>query len=475
MTRKDFMPTPTGRTSGERPYLGRRGYFAGRTFSELAEDLRAGRTTSVELTRHALDAVAALDPLLNAFVTVDAGGALAAAGHADGELARGIDRGPLHGLPAGVKDVIMVAGLPATMGSWHFADYVADTDAASVTRLRQAGAVILGKTTTHEFAYGPTGDRSAAGPSLNPRDASRMSGGSSGGSAVAVAAGMVPLALGTDTGGSSRVPAALCGIAGFKPAYGEIPLDGVFPLARSLDHVGVLAGQSQDCLLAYRALIAPGTGRGAPDTGLARAGRPGVAWLDPAALFPCDPRVIHSARQALGPMTGAVSEHRLSAKDAGDLGETFTAIQSREVVAVHADRMAKRPSLFDGEVLQRLRAAATISQRRYVRALETRTRLADTVGALFEHHDVLALPTVPVTAPSLGCRQLDVGGTLVTVREALLALTSPWNVLGLPALSIPAGAVDGLPVGLQLICRPGHEQQLFRTAASCTSSGDIHA
>lgn len=447
------------------------GHFAGRTLTELALDLRAGSTTSVELTRQALDAIARLDSQLNAFITVDPDGAMAAARQADAELARGVDRGPLHGLPSGVKDVIMVKGLPATMGSRHFAGYVPDADAACVTLLREAGGVIVGKTNTHEFAYGPTGDRSAAGPSLNPRDTSRMPGGSSSGSAVAVAAGMVPFALGTDTGGSVRIPAALCGVSGFKPSYGTLPADGVFPLSKTLDHVGLLAGDAESCLVAYRALVPGGSRPRAVRADAAQhrperpaGGRPRAAWLDPATLFPCDPRVAHTARQALEARTGPVEELRLSPQDADALREAFVSIQSHEVIEVHAGRLADDPGLFDAEVLGRLRAAATVPARRYAPAMRTRNRLIETIGGLFGHHDVLATPTVPITAPLLGRRELDLNGTPVAVRDALLSLTSPWNVLGLPALSVAAGTVDGLPVGLQLVCRPGSEHLLFQAA-----------
>ncbi|WP_049569556.1 amidase [Nonomuraea sp. SBT364] len=431
------------------------GPFAGRTVSDLALDLRAGRVTATELTRWALDAVTRLDPAINAFVCVDADGALEAAGQADRELAGGADRGPLHGMPVGVKDLIMVAGLPAAMGSRHFAGYVPDTDAACVTRLREAGAVIVGKTTTHEFAYGPTGDRSANGASRNPRDPERMSGGSSGGSAAAVAAGLVPLALGTDTGGSVRIPAALCGVAGFKPAYGAIPADGVFPLSRTLDHVGVLAADARDCLAAYTCL----TGEPLEEEG-GRAAR--VAWLDPGDFFAGDPRVVALAREA----AGAPEEVRLPGGVAAELRDTYTVIQSCETVAVHADRLAGAPELFDPEVLERLRAAAEVPAWRYVRAMAERSRLAGVAGALFERHDVLALPAVLLTAPPLLRRETVLNGASVAVRAALLALTSPWNVLGLPALTVPAGLVDGLPVGLQLVCRPGRERLLFEAAAA---------
>ncbi|NRQ38750.1 amidase [Nonomuraea sp. NN258] len=433
------------------------GPFTGRTLTELARDLRAGLTSAAELTERALDAIAERDPELNAFVTVDADGARAAARAADAELAAGTWHGPLHGVPVAVKDLIMTAGLRTTAGSRHFAEHVPDSDATCVARLRRGGAVIVGKTTTHEFAYGPTGDRSANGPSRNPHDPARMSGGSSGGSAAAVAAGLVPLALGTDTGGSVRIPAALCGVAGFKPAYGAISAAGVFPLSLSFDHVGVLAGDARDCLLAYRALADDPSGVADPVPGDVR-----VAWLDPAGFFAGDPRVVDVARQ----LAGDVPEVRLPDGLADGLRETYTVIQSCETSAVHAERLTGAPELFDAEVLERLSAAALTPGWRLVRAMNARPVLAALADALFDRHDVLALPTVPITAPPLGLRESELDGRPIAVRAALLSLTSPWNVLKLPALTVPAGTVDGLPVGLQFVCRPGDEHLLFAAAAA---------
>ncbi|MFG1695284.1 amidase [Nonomuraea sp. NPDC049309] len=439
------------------------GPFAGRSLAELAQDLRDGRTTSLDLTEQALGAAAALDPALNAFVTVDGAGALEAAKAADDELAAGRDRGPLHGIPVAVKDLIEVAGLPATMGSRHFAGYVPDRDAACVTRLREAGAVIVGKTTTHEFAYGPTGDRSANGASRNPHDTGRMSGGSSGGSGAAVGAGIVPLALGTDTGGSVRIPSALCGVAGFKPAYGAISADGVFPLSRSLDHVGVLAADAESCLTAYRCLIEGEMPERAQD---AR-----VAWLDASDLLAGDPEVVAAARAAAasaGP-AGELPEVRLPGGFAEEVLHTYRMIQSCEAAAVHAERMERAPELFGEEVLERLRGAAQVPGWRYVRAVEDRERLVAAAGALFERHDVLALPTAAITAPPIDRREVTLGDETVPVGVALLSLTCPWNVLRFPALTVPAGTVAGLPVGLQLVCRPGDEALLFSAARRLTS------
>ncbi|WP_219471821.1 amidase [Nonomuraea rhizosphaerae] len=445
------------------------GPFTGRTVAALAQDLRHGRTTSAELTERALAAIADTDAELRAFVTVDAEGATAAARRADEELSGGGDRGPLHGVPVAVKDLIMVAGLPITMGSAHFAGHVPEADAECVRRLRQAGAVIVGTTRTHQFAYGATGDRSAGGPARNPWDRTRMTGGSSSGSGAAVAAGLVPLALGTDTGGSVRIPAALCGVAGFKPAYGMIPSTGVFPLSATLDHVGVLAGHPEDCLLAYRLLATPGGQE--EDTGPAR-----VAWLDPSGIFPVDPRVERAVRAAAGRTTRAagpleeLEELTVPPGTGDELREMYAAIHSSEAAAVHADRLAQEPELFDPEVLTRLRAAAEMPGWRYVRAMDNLAGLAETLDALFDRHDVLALPTTAITAPPLDLRETGIDGRPVTVRDALLSLTSPWNILRLPALTVPAGTVDGLPVGLQLVCRAGREPLLFEAARAAGSA-----
>jgi len=382
--------------------------------SDLAARLRSGQATARELTETALAEAQRWEPVINAFATLDAAGARRAADEADRELAEGHDRGPLHGIPVGVKDLIDVAGLPTGAGSRHFAGTIAERDAECVRRIRAAGAVVLGKTTTHELAFGPTGDRAATGPTRNPYAPDRMSGGSSSGSAAAVAAGVVPLALGTDTGGSVRIPAALCGVVGLKPTSGALPLDGVLPLAPSLDTVGPMARTVADCRLLWTALAGDGP-----------VGRP------------------LTRREYTTPWP--------------ELRDAYTAIQGGEAFAVHAERYRSAPELFGEEVRQRLSAAGKVRGWEYVRARALRDRVrADVLAALGED-GFLRLPTVPVTAPRLDERAGDVRGTL-------LSLTSPWNVLGLPALTIPAGLDDGLPVGTQLVGPPGSEERLLATA-----------
>ncbi|MFA1541142.1 amidase [Actinomadura monticuli] len=425
------------------------GFFTGRTLADIGDGLRSGKETALDLVARALESV---DPGLNAFVTLDPEGAEAAARWADEERASGIDRGPLHGVPVAVKDIIDVAGLPTGMGSAHFDGHVAEEDAVCVTMLRDAGAVIVGKTGTQEFAFGGTGDVSASGPVRNPHDRDRMSGGSSSGSAVAVAAGMVPLAVGTDTGGSVRIPSAFCGIAGFKPAYGAIPSGGVFPLSRSLDHVGVLAGSAADCWTAYRAMTGPAQAAPSPVDASMPHGR--AAWIEPPAA---DPEVARTVR-ALFPDAPA------EPLDFAGLREVFIAIEFSEAYDVHAERIAEAPGLYQPATLGRLEESGRMPGWRLVRALRERERYAREIAELLDRYDYLAMPTMPITAPELGATEVEFG----PLTALLVSLTSPWNVLGLPALSVPAGTVRGLPVGAQLVTRRGAEGVLFDAAARLT-------
>ncbi|MGK5551804.1 amidase [Actinomadura kijaniata] len=420
------------------------GFFVGRSLAELGAGLRSGRWSALFLVERAL---ASIDPGLNAFAHVDAEGARAAARRADEEAGRGAWRGPLHGVPVAVKDLIDVAGLPCGMGSAHFAGNVPERDAACVRLLRAAGAVIVGMTVTHEFAYGSTGDVAVNGPVRNPHDRSRMSGGSSAGSAAAVASGAVPLALGTDTGGSVRIPAALCGVAGFKPPHGVLPVDGVFPLSVSLDHVGVLAGNAEDCRTAYRALL---DAAGTPVADAPAGDGPRMAWVEGA---PVDARVEGVVR---APFKGLAVE-RL---DLAAMWRTFVAIQSAEVADVHVERAERAPGLYQPEVLGRVRTAAEVPAWRYLRALRERAAFAAAVAALLDRHDVLVMPAAAIPAPPVGERE----GPFGPVPPTLISWTCPWNLLGLPALSVPAGTVDGLPVGVQFVTRAGAEEMLFTAA-----------
>ncbi|WP_433164376.1 amidase [Kribbella sp. CA-247076] len=425
------------------------------TAVELGRALRSGEVSAVELAESALDRIRELNPTLNAFALVDEAGARAAARVADEQLAAGVDLGPLHGIPVAVKDLIDVAGLPTSCGSATSFGGVADADAEVVRRLRSAGAVIVGKTTLHEFAYGVTGDRSVHGASRNPVDLSRMSGGSSGGSAVAVAAGMVPVALGTDTAGSVRVPAALCGVVGYKPAYDVVPTAGVYPLAPSLDHVGLFAATSEDALIGYHAI----SGRQVRSS----SGKPvPVGWIPPSAIAVTDPRIEKLARRQLAGFV--VEVVRGFPKWDRSVFEEFSVLQGREAFRVHEHHLRAEQDLIDPEVLARLRTGGEVTDRRYASADEARHELAVMVDELLTTYDVLALPTVPIVAPTVGARRVSVEGAELEVRQALLSLTCLWNMTGSPAISVPVGRVDGLPVAVQLVTAPGQEHLLFAAA-----------
>jgi Asp-tRNA(Asn)/Glu-tRNA(Gln) amidotransferase A subunit family amidase len=430
------------------------GPFSGRTLAEVGREVRAGRTGPVELVEATLAAVEAAQPRYNAFVTVDAEGARAAAVRARNELAAGTDRGPLHGVPVAIKDIVDTAGLRTTMGSRHFADNVPDRDAPLVGRLRAAGAVIVGKTTTHEFAYGPTGDVAANGPGANPHDPARMAGGSSAGSAAAVADGLVPLAVGTDTGGSVRIPAALCGAAGLRPSPDGVPTSGVFPLSWSLDSVGPIAGCVADVALGWRVLAGARADLPDPPTEV-RIGVPTGPWFERA-----DARVTAAVADAVRRLDGTVRE--VAVPDVEELYHLYRVVQSAEAVSIHRERLDTAPELYCPETLDRLRTAEQIPAWEYARSLRRLHEVRAAAMRRLAGVDVLVLPTVPVPAPLLGSRGGVAGWD--TTRDALLAFTVPWSVLGLPAVTVPLPA-DGLPVGAQLVGLPGGDAELLAVAA----------
>jgi Asp-tRNA(Asn)/Glu-tRNA(Gln) amidotransferase A subunit family amidase len=450
------------------------GPFAGTTLTEVAGRLRDGTADPVRLVEQVLDAVAVTQPVLNAFVSVDAVGAVAAARAAGSELAVGVDRGVLHGIPVAVKDLVDTAGLTTTMGSRHFDGNVPLCDAEVITRLRGAGAIVVGKTTTHEFAYGPTGDRAANGACANPHDPTRMAGGSSAGSAAAVAAGLVPLAVGTDTGGSVRIPAALCGVVGVRPTVALVPTAGVFPLSWSLDTVGVIASDVAGAAAGLQVLTCTtvrATGHSgllSPAVAVLRIGlatAPLFDRLDPTVrdCFDAFLRALQDAGAIVAPVEVA---------DADELAWLYRTVQSVEAVAIHHDRLTSTPELFDPEVLERLQVAAQVPAHTYASALKRLGEVRAAAEQRFAGLDLLALPTVPVLAPPLGARDADIGGGWTSPRDALLAHTAAWSVLGVPSISIPipvsiaapVSGAAGLPVGAQLIAPPGQDAQLLGAA-----------
>jgi len=451
------------------------------TIPEAARALRSGAATSRELTEASLVAAAALDADLSAFVVMDSDGALAAADAADEAIAAGRDLGPLMGVPVGIKDIVDVAGLPTRCGSPAYPATPAATDATLVRRLRRGGAVIAGKTTTHELACGVYSP-----PVSNPWNLSRIPGGSSGGSGAAVAAGIVPMAIGSDTGGSIRIPASLCGIVGLKATYGRVSRAGVAALAWSLDHLGPLTATVAGSAAALEVLAGPdpldpsASPRPVPQyTRSLDRGVDGlkIGVLAGAPLEPMQPdvaEVFASAADLLGAHGAAMVGVEVPELEHG-LAAEF-GIVAPEAAAYHRELLRRRPDQIDPGIRALLVAGLMMEPEHYFKALQARRAIADALRRAFVENglDALLTPTLPATAAPNNADDFWFGDSAEPVTLAYVRTTGPFNLSGLPALSVPAGFDrDGLPVGLQIAAAPFDEETALRVGASFESVAGV--
>jgi aspartyl-tRNA(Asn)/glutamyl-tRNA(Gln) amidotransferase subunit A len=429
------------------------------TLAEAAEQIRTHRLSPVELTRECLERIERLDPALNAFITVTADLALEQARFAEADIVAGHYRGPLHGIPIALKDLLDTAGVRTTAASNQYRERVPTHDAEVVRRLKDARAVILGKLNMHEFAFGMTGAISAFGPTKNPRNPERIAGGSSSGSGAAVAAGMCVAALGSDTSGSVRCPAALCGIVGLRPSAKLLSTRGVVPLSTSFDTVGPMTQTVRDAAIMldvlsgtteYEAVLRE-------DISQLRVGVARRKFFDEL-----DPEVsaqIEAALEVVGKLVAEVREVELPLQG-------FRTIFDAEIYEYHEAMIQQSPERYDPRTLFRLRNCAGISATDYIRERRRLTEFRTKVEEVFDKVDVIITPTTPVRAPKLDdVEVLAIPDVRPFEVKYLMRNTAPFSVLFWPTISVPCGSTrDGLPVGMQISARPGADSTVMRVA-----------
>jgi aspartyl-tRNA(Asn)/glutamyl-tRNA(Gln) amidotransferase subunit A len=431
---------------------------------DLADRLRTGELSPREAVQLYLDRIERIDGALNSYITVRAEEALAEAQAL--EVAQ--ERGPLWGVPIAVKDVIDVAGTRTTAASKILADNVAAHDAETVERLKAAGAVLLGKLNTHEFAYGAMTTSPHFGPAHNPWSLDRICGGSSGGSGAAMAADLAAGTLGTDSAGSVRIPAAFCGVTGLRPSTGLVSNRGVVPVSWSIDTVGPIARSAEDCAVLLDVIVGARTDLGGGIEGL-RIG------LVETLLERADPSVAAVVEAAVDELAGLGA--RVERADVTLLEEAGTInqlVMLPEATNVHLRWMRERLADYGPDVRARLLAGLLLPPTAYVTGLRARRWFDDGLRKLFESCDLLAAPAMPIIPPPLGQDTVEVGGETMTYRLALIPFNSPWSLAGLPAASVPCGFVDGLPVGLALVGRRLEERTVLRAAHTFQEATDWH-
>jgi aspartyl-tRNA(Asn)/glutamyl-tRNA(Gln) amidotransferase subunit A len=450
------------------------------TIAEAARAFRARQLSPVELTRACLERIEALDGKLNAFVTVLPERALAEAAEAESRLSAGRARGPLDGIPFALKDLYETAGVRTTAGAKILADYIPQRDATCVRRLAEAGVVLLGKLNMHEWAYGGTTVVSHFGPCHNPWDLERITGGSSGGSAAALAASLCLGSLGSDTGGSIRMPASLCGIVGLKPTYGRVSKQGVIPLSESLDHAGPMARTVEDAALILQAIAGhdpddPTTSdRPVPDYAASLAGdvhglRIGVPRQD--ALAGISEDVVQGIEDALRTLAGlGATIVDVAAPWLLEAVVIWPSIAGPEAAHYHRRNLEQRPQDISEQVRNRLLAGRNVLAVDYLRGLDAQRRIKWEADALFADIDLLVTPATPFTATRIEDELASSG------REGRIhRFTAPFDITGQPAISVPCGFdPQGLPIGLQIIGRPWEEETVLRLAHAYEQATDWH-